>query len=115
MMKSDVVLFMKGTPETPRCGFSRQIVAILQDRKVNFTTFDILTDEDVRQGESLFVSYVNAREIYLNDVFVGLKVLNNWPTFPQLIVKGELVGGLDIVKEMDEAEFAEMFGAYTAQ
>jgi Grx4 family monothiol glutaredoxin len=89
--QSDVVLFMKGTPETPRCGFSRKIVAILQERRVGFTTFDILTDESVRQG---------------------LKKLNDWPTFPQLIVKGELIGGLDIVNEMDEEEWESTFGEH---
>ncbi|PPR04812.1 hypothetical protein CVT24_007072 [Panaeolus cyanescens] len=88
MNQSKVVLFMKGSPETPRCGFSRKISALLQEQKVEFSHFDILTDESVRQG---------------------LKVLNDWPTFPQLIVKGELVGGLDIVQEMvDNGEFAEL-------
>ncbi|KIM53005.1 hypothetical protein SCLCIDRAFT_139924 [Scleroderma citrinum Foug A] len=80
--QSKVVLFMKGSPDAPRCGFSRKIVALLRDEKVEFTHFDILTDEDVRQG---------------------LKVINDWPTYPQLIVNGELVGGLDIVKEMAES------------
>lgn len=80
IMDSDkVVLFMKGSPDTPRCGFSRQIVAILKENDIKFTHFDILQDEAVRQG---------------------LKTYNNWPTFPQLIIGGELVGGLDIVKEM---------------
>ncbi|KAJ3512009.1 hypothetical protein NLJ89_g3773 [Agrocybe chaxingu] len=88
MNQSKVVLFMKGSPEVPRCGFSRKISALLKDQNVDFTHFDILTDESVRQG---------------------LKVLNDWPTFPQLIVNGELVGGLDIVQEMvDNGEFAEL-------
>ncbi|KAF8963094.1 thioredoxin [Flammula alnicola] len=88
MNQSQVVLFMKGTPEAPRCGFSRRISALLKDKNIQYTHFDILSDESVRQG---------------------LKVLNDWPTFPQLIVKGELVGGLDIVQEMVEnGEFAEM-------
>ena len=83
-----VVLFMKGSPDAPRCGFSRRIVALLQDQKVSFAHFDILSDESVR---------------------AGLKVVNNWPTFPQLIVNGEFVGGLDIVQEMVEnGEFAEI-------
>ncbi|KAH6901266.1 thioredoxin [Coprinopsis sp. MPI-PUGE-AT-0042] len=87
MNKSKVVLFMKGDPQTPRCGFSRKIVALLQEQKVEFTTFDILSDERVRQA---------------------LKTINDWPTYPQLIIKGELVGGLDIVKEMAEnGELAE--------
>jgi len=79
MDQGKVVLFMKGSPDAPRCGFSRKIVALLKDQKVEFKHFDILTDESVRQG---------------------LKVLNDWPTFPQLIIDGELVGGLDIVQEM---------------
>jgi Grx4 family monothiol glutaredoxin len=87
MNQSKVVLFMKGNPEVPRCGFSRKISGLLKDNKIEFTSFDILTDESVRQG---------------------LKVLNDWPTFPQLIVNGELVGGLDIVQEMVETgEFSE--------
>ncbi|KAG6877950.1 hypothetical protein C0993_001568 [Termitomyces sp. T159_Od127] len=87
MNQSKVVLFMKGSPDAPRCGFSRKITALLKENSVDFTHFDILTDEAVRQG---------------------LKKLNDWPTFPQLIVKGELVGGLDIVQEMvDNGELKE--------
>ncbi|KAG6917853.1 hypothetical protein DXG01_000758 [Tephrocybe rancida] len=87
MNQSKVVLFMKGNPEAPRCGFSRKISALLKDNNIEFTHFDILNDEAVRQG---------------------LKKLNDWPTFPQLIVKGELVGGLDIVQEMvDTGELKE--------
>ncbi|CAG7849195.1 Monothiol glutaredoxin-4 [Serendipita indica DSM 11827] len=88
IMDSDkVVLFMKGSPDAPRCGFSRQTVAILREHKVPFTHFDILQDEAVRQG---------------------LKTYNNWPTFPQLIIGGELMGGLDILREMiDNGEFNE--------
>ncbi|KAG0140898.1 hypothetical protein CROQUDRAFT_664569 [Cronartium quercuum f. sp. fusiforme G11] len=81
MNQSKVVLFMKGDPQVPRCGFSQQTVKILQDLKIDFTSFDILTDDAIRQG---------------------MKKLNSWPTFPQLIIKGELVGGLDILKEMIE-------------
>ena len=76
---SDVVLFMKGSPDAPRCGFSRQIVEILQAEKVAFGHFDILTDEEVRQG---------------------LKTFSNWPTYPQLYAEGSLIGGLDIVKAL---------------
>ncbi|KAL1997668.1 hypothetical protein VTN02DRAFT_1146 [Thermoascus thermophilus] len=72
------MLFMKGTPSAPQCGFSRQLVAILREHGVKYGFFNILADEDVRQG---------------------LKEFADWPTFPQLWVKGELVGGLDIVKE----------------
>jgi Grx4 family monothiol glutaredoxin len=74
-----VMLFMKGTPEAPRCGFSRKIVDLLNEQKVPFASFDILSDEDVRQG---------------------LKTLFDWPTFPQLYLRGELLGGLDIITEM---------------
>ncbi|KAI9032152.1 thioredoxin-like protein [Hyaloraphidium curvatum] len=77
--KEPVMCFIKGTPEAPRCGFSRQIVTILKEQGVEFGYFDILEDEEVR---------------------AGLKQLFDWPTFPQLYVKGELIGGLDIVKEM---------------
>ncbi|KAG2101623.1 thioredoxin-like protein [Suillus discolor] len=89
MHQSAVVLFMKGEPNAPRCGFSRSAVALLREKDVEFTHFDILSDENVRQG---------------------LKKLNDWPTFPQFIVKGEFVGGLDVVKEMkDSGEFEEVF------
>lgn len=91
MNQSAVVLFMKGDPDTPRCGFSRTAVALLREKNVDFTHFDILSDESVRQG---------------------LKKLNDWPTFPQFIVKGEFVGGLDVVKEMkDSGEFDDVFCA----
>tara|TARA_A100001015_G_C15039890_1_gene738945 strand:+ start:3953 stop:4978 length:1026 start_codon:yes stop_codon:yes gene_type:complete len=73
-----VMLFMKGSPDTPRCGFSRKIVDILKTNEIEFASFDILQDEDVRQG---------------------LKKYSDWPTYPQLYVKGELQGGLDIVQD----------------
>ena len=79
--RSPVMLFMKGSPDAPRCGFSRQIVELLQGEKVSFGTFDILTDEEVRQG---------------------LKTFSNWPTYPQLYADGKLLGGLDVVKELQE-------------
>ncbi|KAJ3294378.1 Glutaredoxin 3 [Borealophlyctis nickersoniae] len=77
--KAPVMVFIKGSPETPKCGFSRQIVNILKDEGVTFDSFDILEDDEVRQG---------------------LKEYSSWPTYPQLYINGELVGGLDIVKEM---------------
>ncbi|KAJ3253497.1 Glutaredoxin 3 [Chytriomyces hyalinus] len=80
--KAPVMLFMKGNPDQPRCGFSRQIVQLLKDQSIAFDTFDILEDDEVRQG---------------------LKEFSNWPTYPQLYAKGELLGGLDIVKEMIES------------
>jgi len=73
-----VMLFMKGTPSSPQCGFSRQLVAMLRENGVKYGFFNILADDEVRQG---------------------LKEFADWPTFPQLWVSGELVGGLDIVKE----------------
>jgi len=78
---SPIVLFMKGTPAAPECGFSRQTVALMQKYVRHFGTVDILRDQAVRQG---------------------MKEFSNWPTFPQLYVEGEFVGGLDILKEMDE-------------
>lgn len=84
-----VMLFMKGSPEEPRCGFSRKVVNVLQDQGVAFGSFDILSDEAVRQG---------------------MKAFSNWPTFPQLYVAGELLGGCDIVLEMNESgELKEVF------
>lgn len=73
-----VMLFMKGTPAQPQCGFSRQLVAILREHSVRFGFFDIVKDDAVRQG---------------------LKEFSDWPTFPQLYIKGEFQGGLDIIKE----------------
>jgi len=76
------MLFMKGRPQEPKCGFSKQTIAILDDLKADYGTFDILTDDEVRQG---------------------LKTYSNWPTYPQLYIDGELMGGLDIIKEMVES------------
>ncbi|KAK6917538.1 Thioredoxin domain [Dillenia turbinata] len=85
-----VMLFMKGTPEQPRCGFSRKVVDILKEEKVKFGTFDILSDQEVREG---------------------LKKFSNWPTFPQLYCKGDLLGGCDIVTAMHESgELKDVFG-----
>uniref|UniRef100_V5H0Y1 Glutaredoxin n=1 Tax=Anoplophora glabripennis TaxID=217634 RepID=V5H0Y1_ANOGL len=89
--RAKVMLFMKGDRNTPRCGFSRQIIEILNNTGVPYETFDILNDEEVRQG---------------------LKTYSDWPTYPQLYVNGELIGGLDIVKEMLAAgEFASTLNA----
>lgn len=76
---SKVMIFMKGDRNTPRCGFSKQLIAIINETGVEYQTFDILSDEDVRQG---------------------LKTYSDWPTYPQLYVNGELIGGLDIIKEL---------------
>jgi Grx4 family monothiol glutaredoxin len=73
------MIFIKGSPTSPKCGFSRQLVVLLGDLKCEYGYFDILEDDEVRQG---------------------LKEFSNWPTFPQLYVDGELMGGLDIIKEM---------------
>lgn len=99
----------QGDPQVPRCGFSQQTVKILDDLKIDFTSFDILTDESIRQG-SFFTSFSTFPSLSHQNVFfsiyiladelTGMKKLNSWPTFPQLIIKGELVGGLDILKEM---------------
>lgn len=78
-----VMLFMKGAPSAPQCGFSRQIVAILRENQVRFGFFDILKDDNVRQG---------------------LKAFSDWPTFPQLYINGEFQGGLDIIKELLEED-----------
>ena len=79
---SDVVLFMKGTPLFPQCGFSSRAVAILEHCGVDFDSVDVLQDMDIRQG---------------------IKSYSDWPTIPQLYVKGEFVGGSDIMMEMWEA------------
>ena len=79
---NDVVLFMKGTPLFPQCGFSSRAVAILEHCGVNFEGVDVLQDMEVRQG---------------------IKEFSDWPTIPQLYVKGEFVGGSDIMMEMYQA------------
>ena len=78
--QSKVMVFIKGSPAAPRCGFTRQLIEILDSKKIEYGSFDILSDEEVRQG---------------------LKTYSNWPTYPQLYVNGSLVGGLDIVKELN--------------
>jgi monothiol glutaredoxin len=86
----DVILFMKGTPERPACGFSARTVAALDATGATFAAVDILPDPRIRQE---------------------LSGLSNWPTIPQLFVKGELVGGCDIVTEMYETgELAQVLG-----
>lgn len=77
--QASVMIFIKGSPDAPQCGFSRQLVSILDDFDVTYKHFDILSDDEVRQG---------------------LKIFSQWPTFPQVYIKGEFIGGLDIVKEM---------------
>lgn len=79
---SDVLLFMKGTPLFPQCGFSSRAIAILDHLGVDYETIDVLQDAAVRNG---------------------IKAFSDWPTIPQLYVKGEFVGGSDIMMEMFEA------------
>ncbi len=76
---SPIFLFMKGNPQQPMCGFSANVCTLLAHLGVEFKTFDILSDEGIRQG---------------------VKDYSNWPTFPQLYVRGELIGGNDIITEM---------------
>jgi len=80
--KNDVVLFMKGTPLFPQCGFSSRAIAILDHLGVSYETVDVLQDMEIRSG---------------------IKSYSDWPTIPQLYVKGEFVGGSDIMMEMYEA------------
>jgi monothiol glutaredoxin len=83
-----VVLYMKGTPVFPQCGFSAQVVQVLSLAGVKFKAFDVLADDELRQG---------------------IKEFSNWPTIPQLYVKGEFVGGCDIIREMYQSgELAEL-------
>ena len=74
-------LLLQGNPDAPRCGFSQKVVNALRSIQVPFNSFDILTDEEVRQG---------------------LKEFSQWPTYPQLYVKGELLGGCDVILEMQQ-------------
>ena len=88
---NDVLLFMKGTPLFPQCGFSSRAIAILEHLAVPFETVDVLQDQDIRQG---------------------IKEYSDWPTIPQLYVKGEFVGGSDIMMEMFKSgELQQLVGA----
>ncbi len=79
---NDIVLFMKGTPLFPQCGFSSRAIAILEHLGQSYETVDVLADQEIRQG---------------------IKAYSDWPTIPQLYVKGEFVGGSDIMMEMFES------------
>jgi monothiol glutaredoxin len=86
---NDVVLYMKGTPVFPQCGFSAAVVQVLSELGVKFKGIDVLTDPSLRQG---------------------IKEFSSWPTIPQLYVKGEFIGGCDIVREMySSGELRELF------
>ena len=88
----DVVLFMKGTPIFPQCGFSAATVGVLTHLGVQFRGINVLDDDNIREG---------------------IKVFSDWPTIPQLYVKGEFVGGCDIVREMYETgELMEMLNSH---
>ncbi len=82
VQKSDVVLFMKGTKSFPQCGFSNAVVEVLKREGVPFETVNVLSDPEIRQG---------------------IKEFSNWPTIPQLYVKGKFLGGCDIVTEMHQS------------
>ncbi len=82
LAENDVMLYMKGTPVFPQCGFSAATVQVLSELGVKFKAVDVLKDPEIRQG---------------------IKEFSNWPTIPQLYVKGEFVGGCDIVREMFQA------------
>ena len=86
---TDVVLFMKGTPVFPQCGFSSTVVQVLTFMGIKFRGVDVLSDPEVREG---------------------IKEFSSWPTIPQLYVKGEFVGGCDIIREMaEQGEIIEFF------
>jgi monothiol glutaredoxin len=87
--QNDVLLFMKGTPVMPQCGFSAAVIHILSELGVKFKAVNVLADAEIRQG---------------------IKEFSNWPTIPQLYVKGEFVGGCDITREMFQAgELQQLF------
>ena len=81
IQKNDVCLFMKGSPDAPQCGFSMAVSNVLKHLEIKFTGINILEDSDLRDG---------------------IKIYSEWPTIPQLYIKGEFIGGCDIVKEMFE-------------
>ena len=92
---NDVLLFMKGTPAFPMCGFSASVVQILNNMDVKFNSINVLDNEKMREG---------------------IKNYSNWPTIPQLYVKEEFIGGCDIVKEMnDSGELSELFNTKGVQ
>tara|TARA_Y100000817_G_scaffold310944_1_gene302332 strand:+ start:290 stop:607 length:318 start_codon:yes stop_codon:yes gene_type:complete len=87
--ENNICLFMKGTPNSPQCGFSMAVTNVLKHLKVDFKGVNVLEDENLRQG---------------------IKEFSDWPTIPQLYVKGEFIGGCDIVKEMfEKGELKELF------
>ena len=89
---NDVVLFMKGTPVFPMCGFSAAVVKVLSDLNVKFSSVNVLDSDEMREG---------------------IKKFSNWPTIPQLYVKEEFIGGCDIVREMHES--GELIGLFNSK
>lgn len=96
--KAKVVVFMKGDRNTPRCGFSKQLIQIMNDTKEPYETFDILMDEEVRQGLKTFSNWPTYPQVCLIYKFSYQSIFNFF--FSQVYIKGELQGGLDIIKEM---------------
>ena len=95
IQKNDVCLFMKGSPDAPQCGFSMAVSNVLKHLEIKFTGINILEDSDLRDG---------------------IKIYSEWPTIPQLYIKGEFIGGCDIVKEMnDSGELLELFNTKGVQ
>jgi monothiol glutaredoxin len=88
VQSNDIVLFMKGTPQFPMCGFSGQVVQILEHLGVSYKGLNVLESDELREG---------------------IKTYSNWPTIPQLYVKGEFLGGCDIVREMFQAGELQTF------
>ena len=87
--ENNVCLFMKGTPDSPQCGFSMAVINVLKHLKVNFKSINVLEDESIRQG---------------------IKDYSDWPTIPQLYVKNEFIGGCDIIKELfEKGELKKLF------
>lgn len=88
---ADIVLYMKGSPQMPQCGFSAKATQLLNSCGAKFASYDVLSDGELRQG---------------------LKEFSNWPTFPQLYIKGELIGGCDIMTELyQQGELQKLIGA----
>ncbi|XP_055679360.1 glutaredoxin-related protein 5, mitochondrial [Lutzomyia longipalpis] len=79
--KNKVVVFMKGNPEAPRCGFSNAVVQVMRMHGIKYDSYDVLSDENLRQG---------------------IKTYSNWPTIPQVFINGEFVGGCDIILQMHQ-------------
>ena len=93
--QDDVVLFMKGTPDFPQCGFSAAVIGVLNHLGVNYSTSNVLKDQEIREG---------------------IKEFSDWPTIPQLYVKKEFVGGCDIIREMHEnGELSSFFAEKNIQ